>query len=152
MIFNNIQFELYKGSLFDLLHSAAGVVVDTAQAIRFALDIAKGMAYLHSLERIIPEFFLNSFHVMVSWIAFSFRLLNNCSIFKIDEDLTARINMGDCKFSFQERGRVYQPAWMSPEVLQRKRTERNWEACDMFSFAIVVWYILNNFTNLTQAD
>jgi integrin-linked kinase len=55
-----------RGSLYDLLHSAGGIVVDTAQAIRFALDIAKGMAYLHSLERIIPEFFLNSFHVMVS--------------------------------------------------------------------------------------
>lgn len=55
-----------RGSLHDLLHSAAGVVVDSAQAIRFATDIAKGMAYLHSLERIIPEFFLNSFHVMVS--------------------------------------------------------------------------------------
>lgn len=57
-----------RGSLYDLLHSAAGVVVDTSQAIRFALDIAKGMAYLHSLERIIPEFFLNSFHVLVSQV------------------------------------------------------------------------------------
>ncbi|CAO1360446.1 unnamed protein product [Diamesa serratosioi] len=110
-----------RGSLHDLLHSAAGVVVDTAQAVRFAVDIAKGMAYLHSLERIIPEFYLNSHHIM------------------IDEDLTARINMGDAKFSFQERGRVYQPAWMSPETLQRKRSERNWEACDMWSFAIVLW-------------
>lgn len=54
-----------RGSLHDLLHSAGIVVVDTAQAVRFAVDIAKGMAYLHSLERIIPEFFLNSFHVMV---------------------------------------------------------------------------------------
>ena len=34
---------------------------------------------------------------------------------KIDEDLTARINMADAKFSFQEKGRVYYPAWMSPE-------------------------------------
>lgn len=55
-----------RGSLHDLLHGAAGVVVDTAQAVRFALDIARGMAFLHSLERIIPEFLLNSFHVMVS--------------------------------------------------------------------------------------
>lgn len=50
--------------------------------------------------------------------------------------------MGDCKFSFQERGRVYQPAWMSPEALQRKRSERNWEATDMWSFAIVVWELM----------
>lgn len=54
-----------RGSLHDLLHGAAGVVVDTAQAVRFALDIARGMAFLHSLERIIPEYYLNSFHVMV---------------------------------------------------------------------------------------
>lgn len=110
-----------RGSLHDLLHGAAGIVVDTAQAVRFALDVARGMAYLHSLERIIPEYHLNSFHVM------------------IDDDLTARINMGDAKFSFQQRGRLYQPAWMSPEALQRKRADRNWEACDMWSFAILVW-------------
>lgn len=34
---------------------------------------------------------------------------------QIDEDLTARVNMADAKFSFQEKGRVYYPAWMSPE-------------------------------------
>ena len=28
---------------------------------------------------------------------------------------------------------------MSPETLQRKRGDRNWEACDMWSFAIVLW-------------
>lgn len=110
-----------RGSLYQLLHGAAGVVVDTSQAVRFALDIARGMAFLHSLERIIPTYNLNSRHVM------------------IDEDLTARINMGDAKFSFQEKGRFYQPAWMSPEALQRKPTDRNWEACDMWSFAICVW-------------
>lgn len=60
-------------------------------------------------------------------------------LFQIDDDLTARINMGDAKFSFQEHGRLYQPAWMSPEALQRKRSDRNWEACDMWSFAICIW-------------
>lgn len=55
-----------RGSLHELLHGQAGVVVDTAQAVRFAIDIARGMAYLHSLERIIPEYHLNSYHVMVS--------------------------------------------------------------------------------------
>lgn len=59
--------------------------------------------------------------------------------FQIDEDLTARINMGDAKFSFQERGRIYQPAWMSPEALQKKPADRNWEASDMWSFAVLLW-------------
>lgn len=53
------------GSLFTLLHEGAGVVVDSAQALRFAVDVARGMAFLHSLERLTPRFLLNSRHVMV---------------------------------------------------------------------------------------
>lgn len=47
--------------------------------------------------------------------------------------------MGDAKFSFQERGRCYQPAWMSPEALLKKRAGLNSEASDMWSFAICLW-------------
>lgn len=50
--------------------------------------------------------------------------------------------MADCKFSFQERGRVYNPAWMSPESLQKKSVDRNFEACDMWSFAMVIWELM----------
>ncbi|XP_023030339.1 integrin linked kinase [Leptinotarsa decemlineata] len=110
------------GSLYNVLHEGSGnVVVDTVQALRFAIDIARGMAFLHSLERTIPEYFLNSRHVM------------------IEEDLTARLSMGDAKFSFQEKGRIYYPAWMSPEALQKKISDRNWEASDMWSYAILLW-------------
>lgn len=68
-----------RGSLHDLLHGQAGVVVDTSQAVRFALDIARGMAYLHSLERIIPEYHLNSYHVMVSAGGISYNFFNTFS-------------------------------------------------------------------------
>ncbi|CAH0390689.1 unnamed protein product [Bemisia tabaci] len=116
-----ISQDMPNGSLYSLLHKGGGVVVDSAQALRFAVDVARGMAYLHSLDRIVPQYQLNSRHVM------------------IDEDLTARINMADAKFSFQERSRVYYPAWMSPEALQKKPSERNLEASDMWSFAILLW-------------
>jgi hypothetical protein len=33
-----------------------------------------------------------------------------------DDELVARINMADAKFSFQEKGKIYQPAWVAPEV------------------------------------
>jgi hypothetical protein len=49
---------------------------------------------------------------------FTFQIFHIHKVFflsQIDEDLTARINMADAKFSFQEKGRVYYPAWMSPE-------------------------------------
>ena len=43
-----------------------GFVVDSHRALQFAIDVAKGMAYLHSLDRNMPRFHLNSKHVMVS--------------------------------------------------------------------------------------
>jgi len=56
---------MIHGSLYSVLHEGSGLVVDSAQAIRFALDITRGMAFLHSLEKQLPNFTLSSKHVMV---------------------------------------------------------------------------------------
>ena len=34
-----------------------------------------------------------------------------------DDELVARVNMADAKFSFQEKGKMYHPAWIAPEVI-----------------------------------
>ena len=111
------------GSLYSVLHQgdSGGLVVDTAQAVRFALDVARGMAFLHSLDKQLPTFALSSRHVM------------------IDEDLSARINMADATFSFQDKGRCYSPQWMAPEALAKKGKEINVKAADMWSFAVLLW-------------
>ncbi|XP_013399638.1 integrin-linked protein kinase isoform X2 [Lingula anatina] len=109
------------GSLYNVLHEETGLVIDQNQALRFSLDVARGMEFLHTLEPMVPNFYLTSRHVL------------------IDEDLTARINMADYKFSFHERGKLYAPAWLAPEALQRKPSEINVRAADMWSFAILLW-------------
>ncbi|KAH7731355.1 CBN-PAT-4 protein [Aphelenchoides avenae] len=109
------------GSLYNVLHEQSTVVVDHTQAIRFALDIARGMSFLHSLDHTVLRYYLSSKHIVV------------------DEDLTAKISMADTKFSFQEVGRLYSPAWMSPEALQRAPENANVRACDMWSFGILLW-------------
>lgn len=43
----------------------SGIIVDHEQGMKFALDIAKGMEYLHSLDQLIPRLYLKSTHVMV---------------------------------------------------------------------------------------
>uniref|UniRef100_A0AAY4AD78 Protein kinase domain-containing protein n=1 Tax=Denticeps clupeoides TaxID=299321 RepID=A0AAY4AD78_9TELE len=48
------------GSLFNVLHEGTNFVVDQTQAVKFALDIACGMAFLHTLEPMIPRHNLNS--------------------------------------------------------------------------------------------
>lgn len=54
------------GSLYQVLHKPTNLVVDQARALQFAVDIAKGMSFLHSLEPPIMRYFLNSKHVYVS--------------------------------------------------------------------------------------
>ena len=65
------------GSLYQVLHEdngqGGGVVVDTPRALQFATDIAKGMAFLHSLDRQMPRFHLNSKHIMVNNVKNAFR-------------------------------------------------------------------------------
>lgn len=114
------QFMPY-GSLYNVLHGEIDIVVDQNQALRFAIDIAKGIEYLHSLDPLIPNFCLTSKHVM------------------IDEDLTARINMADYKFSFHERYKHYSPAWVAPEALLKRAEDINTKAADMWSFSILLW-------------
>lgn len=109
------------GSLSTVLHEDTGIVVDTAQALKFSIDICRGMAFLHTLDPLIPRLYLSSKHVM------------------IDEELTARVNMADAKFSFQEKGKMYSPAWMAPEALQKKQDDINVKAADMWSYAILLW-------------
>ncbi|KAI0222000.1 Integrin-linked protein kinase [Lamellibrachia satsuma] len=113
------------GSLYDVLHGETGIVVDQNQALRFSLDIARGMEFLHSLEPMIPNMYLNSKHVMIDEDLakinvddpkYQRQTEEGVIITGIDEDLTARISMADYKFSFHEKGKSYNPAWLAPEV------------------------------------
>ncbi|CAN2391223.1 Integrin-linked protein kinase [Pristimantis euphronides] len=112
------------GSLYNVLHEGTNLVVDQCQAVKFALDIARGMAFLHTLEPLIPRHYLNSRSVM------------------IDEDMTARISMADVKLSFQCAGRMYCPAWIAPEALQKRPEDINRRSADMWSFAVLLWELV----------
>uniref|UniRef100_A0AC35TYZ2 Protein kinase domain-containing protein n=1 Tax=Rhabditophanes sp. KR3021 TaxID=114890 RepID=A0AC35TYZ2_9BILA len=118
------QFMEY-GSLYNVLHEQTAVVIDYSQALKFALDIAQGMTFLHSLDPMILRYYLSSKHVVV------------------DEELSAKISMADTKFSFQEVGRNYSPAWMSPEALQRAPQDLNLRAAGMWSFGILLWELVS---------
>ena len=105
-----------------MLHQGTGLVVDSARAVQFAIDVAKGMAFIHSLDRQLPRLYLNSHHVMVSHQAgCNYHPHHNPTcMLQIDcvsdDELVARVNMADAKFSFQEKGKMYHPAWIAPEV------------------------------------
>jgi len=115
------------GSLYSVLHEGRGIpVVDHAAILNFAVDIARGMKFLHDLQRqSAPKFNLNPRHIV------------------IDEDQRARINLSDSHFSVLGNDKIYEPAWMAPEVLGpvngKALSDVNKQAADMWSFAIVLW-------------
>ncbi|KAF5401142.1 Integrin linked protein kinase [Paragonimus heterotremus] len=146
------------GSLYDVLHqpvetSTDGTVgtmdISHRQALRFAVDIAKAMEFLHSPELKVPNFRLNSKHVMIDEDIAKLGISDFDSKENADDThayrdelLIARLDMADYKFSFHEKAREYNPAWMSPEALSKKSSEINLEACDMWSFGVVLWELL----------
>jgi len=48
-----------------VLHEDSGIVLDTSRALQIAADVARGMQFLHSLDKQLPRFHLNSKHIMV---------------------------------------------------------------------------------------
>ena len=56
---------MFRAFLGVFYFCVSGIVVDQNQALRFAIDVAQGMEFLHTLEPAIPNFHLNSKHVMV---------------------------------------------------------------------------------------
>ncbi|CAF0722202.1 unnamed protein product [Didymodactylos carnosus] len=120
------------GSLFHVLHEDTNITLDFSRCLNFALDIAKGMEFLHQLQPLLASFHLNSKHVLID------AYFNTVSD-KITDDLVARINLGDYKFTFFERDQITDPQWMSPEALQSSSDEINLKAADIWSFAIILW-------------
>lgn len=54
--------------------SSSALVVDQSQAVKFALDIASGMAFLHTLEPMVSRLYLNSKHIMVRHFSATLKL------------------------------------------------------------------------------
>ncbi|CAL5431367.1 unnamed protein product [Camellia sinensis] len=53
---------LPRGSLYRLIHRAdAGEVLDQRRCLRMALDVAKGINYLHCLSPLVCDFGLSRF-------------------------------------------------------------------------------------------
>ncbi|WOL08803.1 serine/threonine-protein kinase EDR1-like isoform X1 [Canna indica] len=113
---------LHRGSLFRLIHRPNNQL-DERRRLRMALDIARGMNYLHNCTPIIVHRDLKSPNLLVdkNWVVkvCDFGL----SRMKHNTFLSSRSTAGTAE-------------WMAPEVL---RNEPSDEKCDVFSFGVILW-------------
>lgn len=113
---------LPRGSLFKLLHRS-NVQVDEKRRLRMALDVAKGMNYLHTSHPVIVHRDLKTPNLLVdkNW------LVKVCdfgmSRMKHHTFLSSKSTAGTAE-------------WMAPEVL---RNEPSNEKSDVFSFGVILW-------------
>ncbi|KAK8552126.1 hypothetical protein V6N13_120549 [Hibiscus sabdariffa] len=118
---------LPRGSLYRLIHRpAAGETMDQRRRLRMALDVAKGINYLHCLHPPIVHWDLKSPNLLVD---------KNWTVKVCDFGLS-RFKAGTFISSKSVAGT---PEWMAPEFL---RGEPSNEKSDVYSFGVILWELL----------
>ncbi|RCV35342.1 hypothetical protein SETIT_7G232900v2 [Setaria italica] len=118
---------LPRGSLFRLINKAAnGEMLDLKRRLRMALDVAKGINYLHCLNPPIVHWDLKTPNMLVD---------KNWSV-KVGDFGLSRFKANTFISSKSVAGT---PEWMAPEFL---RGEPSNEKCDVYSFGVILWELL----------
>ncbi|KAL9176706.1 hypothetical protein ABFS82_01G013600 [Erythranthe guttata] len=113
---------LPRGSLYKLLHRP-NIHIDEKRRIKMALDVAKGMNYLHTSHPIIVHRDLKTPNLLVdkNWIV------------KVCDFGMSRLQHHTFLSSKSTAGTA---EWMAPEVL---RNEPSNEKSDVYSFGVILW-------------
>ncbi|KAF7850666.1 hypothetical protein BT93_L5136 [Corymbia citriodora subsp. variegata] len=118
---------LPRGSLYRLIHKpASGEMLDQRRRLRMALDVAKGLNYLHNLSPPIVHWDLKSPNLLV------------------DKNWTVKVaDFGLSRFKantfISSKSVAGTPEWMAPEFL---RGERSNEKSDVYSFGVILWELV----------
>ncbi|GAY41473.1 hypothetical protein CUMW_059710 [Citrus unshiu] len=118
---------LPRGSLYRLIHRpAAGEMMDQRRRLRMALDVAKGINYLHNLNPPILHWDLKSPNLLV------------------DKNWTVKVcDFGLSRFKantfISSKSVAGTPEWMAPEFL---RGEPSNEKSDVYSFGVILWELV----------
>ncbi|KAK6130532.1 hypothetical protein DH2020_035713 [Rehmannia glutinosa] len=123
----SIEILWSRGSLFRLIHRpAAGEMLDQRRRLRMALDVAKGINYLHRLTPPIVHWDLKSPNLLV------------------DKNWTVKVcDFGLSRFKantfISSKSVAGTPEWMAPEFL---RGEPSNEKSDVYSFGVILWELI----------
>ncbi|KAF3447261.1 hypothetical protein FNV43_RR12441 [Rhamnella rubrinervis] len=118
---------LPRGSLYRLIHKpASGELLDQRRRLRMALDVAKGINYLHCLNPPIVHWDLKSPNLLV------------------DKNWTVKVcDFGLSRFKantfIPSKSVAGTPEWMAPEFLRGEPTN---EKSDVYSFGVILWELV----------
>lgn len=122
------------GSLYNVLHSQTKIVYTAGHAMNWALQCARGVAYLHGMNPPIIHRDLKPPNLL---------LFDKGTVLKICDFGTA------CYKKTYMTNNKGSAAWMAPEVFEGSKYA---EKCDVYSWGIILWEILSRerpYTNLS---
>ncbi len=111
------------GSLYALLHSDKEI--NWPKRLQIAVDIGKGLSFLHTREQAILHRDLKSMNVLLD--KNQDPKLTDFGLAKIKSDSTSKVT----------GGAAGTPAWMAPELFEDN--PHHTAECDIYSYAIVLW-------------
>ncbi|KAE8664382.1 Serine/threonine-protein kinase CTR1 [Hibiscus syriacus] len=116
---------LPRGSLYKLLHRS-NTQLNEKRRMRMALDVAKGMNYLHTSNPTIIHRDLKTPNLLVdkNWVV------------KVCDFGLSRMKYHTFLSSKSTAGT---PEWMAPEILRNQPTN---EKCDVYSFGVILWELV----------
>ncbi|CBY33110.1 unnamed protein product [Oikopleura dioica] len=120
-----IEFARY-GSLYSFLQTKEAAKLDFEQMIRWALDIARGVNYLHN------EAPCKVIH----------RDLKSKNVVIVGDDYTLKLcDFGASRYLTQTATMTMVGTfpWMAPELIQGKKSN---DLCDVYSFGVLLWEML----------
>ena len=126
----------HGGTLFEILHEKKKSVpnITYKQRLKMALDIAKGMHFMHSLKPPLMHRDLKSLNLLLQEQIEGPESYVNVKI--SDFGLTRHVNEQSFARMTGQAGTFH---WMAPEVLMNQPYS---EKADVYSFGIVLWEIL----------
>ncbi|PVD37410.1 hypothetical protein C0Q70_04409 [Pomacea canaliculata] len=135
-----ISMYAHKGSLYDVIHSSS-IKLDATFLVSFAMDICKGMTYVHT-SPVCYHGNLKSSNVLVdrSWTC---KLPINLPFVPVPEAFCWGIQEKFCH-SRPPCSCVVGQFWTAPEVLREERLDDvGWQKADVYSYGIILYELLS---------
>ncbi|WOL01023.1 serine/threonine-protein kinase STY46-like [Canna indica] len=122
------------GDLYQFLRKKGNL--SPSRAIKFAIDIARGMAYLHNEPDVIVHRDLKPSNVLL--------VNSNAGHLKVgDFGLSKSIRVGNSNDVYRMTGETGSCRYMAPEVFLHRRYNKR---VDVFSFAMILYQMLQGYT------
>jgi GTPase SAR1 family protein len=127
-----LEFMEY-GSLYDHTHSSAWQGVDWSTRINLALDIARGMAFLHGMMPPIVHRDLKSPNILLATSPVDGRLRAKVADFGLSRSLDFSRELDGASLEGNN------PVWLAPEILLQQNYN---EKVDVYSFGLILFEML----------